>query len=54
MYKNYSQDSSKLKGCSPLQLRCNLKVNCSAIGYNSYTRPLPYILNKANTDLKQK
>ncbi len=37
MYKNNSRDSSKLKGCSPLQLFCNLKGMKPAIGYYSYT-----------------
>ena len=27
MYKNNSRDSSKFKGCSPLQLLCNLTGN---------------------------
>lgn len=37
MYKNNSRNSSKLKGCSPLQLFCNLTEKCNAIGYYSYT-----------------
>jgi len=37
MYKNNSRDSSKFKGCSPLQLSCNLTENFNAIGYYSYT-----------------
>jgi hypothetical protein len=37
MYKNNSRDSSKFKGCSPLQLSCNLTGKCHAIGYYSYT-----------------
>ena len=37
MYKNNSQNSSKFKGCSPLQLSCNLIGKCNAIGYYSYT-----------------
>jgi ribosome biogenesis GTPase len=37
MIKNNSRDSSKFKGCSPLQFHCKLKVNCSAVGYYSYT-----------------
>ena len=40
MYKNKSRDSSKFKGCSPLQLSCNLTGKCHAIGYYSYTCPL--------------
>jgi len=38
MYKNNSRDSSKFKGFSPLQLSCNLKGKCHAIGYYSYTQ----------------
>ena len=37
MYKNNSRDSSDFKGCSPLQLLCDLTVKCHAIGYYSYT-----------------
>jgi len=37
MYKNNSRDSSKLKGCSPLQLHRKLKDWSSEIGYYSYT-----------------
>jgi len=37
MYKNNSQFSSKFKGCSPLQLSCNLTGMKPAIGYYSYT-----------------
>ena len=33
MYKNNSRDSSKFKGCSPLQLHRKMKVNYSEIGY---------------------
>ena len=33
MYKNNSRNSSKFKGCSPLQLSCNLTGKCHAIGY---------------------
>ncbi len=38
MYKNNSRDSSIFKGCSPLQLSCNLIGKCNAIGYYSYTK----------------
>ena len=38
MYKNNSRASSKLKGCSPLQLSCNLTGLKPAIGYYSYTQ----------------
>jgi len=38
MYKNNSRDSSKIKGCSPLQLSCNLTGKCNAVGYYSYTK----------------
>ena len=41
MYKNNSRDSSKFKGCSSLQLSCNLKVWSSAVGYYSYTHRYP-------------
>jgi len=37
MYKNNSRNSRKFKGCSPLQLSCNLTGKCHAIGYYSYT-----------------
>ncbi len=37
MYKNNSQDSSKFKVCSPLQLYCNLTGKYPAVGYYSYT-----------------
>jgi len=37
MYKNNSRNSSNFKGCSPLQLSCNLTGMCHAIGYYSYT-----------------
>ncbi len=37
MYKNNSRFSSKFKGCSPLQLSCNLTGMKPAIGYYSYT-----------------
>ena len=38
MYKNNSRVSSKFKGCSPLQLSCNLTGKCHAVGYYSYTQ----------------
>jgi len=37
LYSNNSQNSSKFKGCRPLQLSCNLTGKCHAIGYYSYT-----------------
>jgi hypothetical protein len=40
MHKNNSQNSSKFKGCSPLQLSCNLTGKKPAIGYFSYTKTL--------------
>lgn len=46
MYKNNSRDSSKLKGCSPLHLSCNLTGTMPAIGYYFYTFPLPTRLKK--------
>ncbi len=38
MYKNNSRESSKLKGCSPLQLSCSLTGKCHEVGYYSYTQ----------------
>lgn len=38
MYKNNSRDSSKFKGCSSVQLSCNLTGKCHAVGYYSYTK----------------
>ena len=38
MYKNNSQFSSKLKGCSPLQLLCNLTGKYHTVGNYSYTK----------------
>ena len=38
MCKNNSRNSSKLKGCSPLQLSCNLTGKHHAFGYYSYTQ----------------
>ena len=37
MYKNNSLDSSKFKGCSPLQFSYNWTGLKPAIGYYSYT-----------------
>jgi hypothetical protein len=37
MYKNNSRDSSDFKGCSLLQLSCDLTGKCNAFGYYSYT-----------------
>jgi len=37
MYKNNSRDSSKFKGCCPLQFSCNLTRKYHAVGYYSYT-----------------
>ena len=37
MYKNNSRFSSKFKGCSPLQLLCNLTGMKPSNGYYSYT-----------------
>lgn len=37
MYKNNSRNSSKFKGCSPLQLHRKLKDLSSAVSYYSYT-----------------
>ena len=44
MYKNNSRDSSKFKGCSPLQLSCILTGLKPAIGYYSHTSPLANML----------
>ena len=49
MYKNNSRDSSKLKGCSPLQLSCNLTGKCHAIGYYSYTKRYRAFKKKTRT-----
>jgi len=38
MYKNNSQNSNKLMGCSSLQLSSSLTIKCHAVGYNSYTK----------------
>jgi len=38
MYKNNSRDCSKFKGCSPLQLSCNLTGKWLGIGYSFYTK----------------
>jgi len=37
MYKNNSRNNSDFRGCSPLQLFCNLTDKCHAVGYYSYT-----------------
>lgn len=39
MYENNSRDSSKIKGCSPLQLSCKLKDLSPAVGYYSFANP---------------
>lgn len=38
MYRNNSRDISKFKGCSLLQLSCNLTGKYHAVGYYSYTK----------------
>ena len=40
MYKNNSLYSSKLKGCTSLQLLCNLTEKYHTLGYYYYTHPL--------------
>ncbi len=45
MYKNNSRDSGILKGCSPLQLSCNLTGKYYAVGYYSYTHVTVYLKN---------
>ena len=52
MYKNNSRDSSKFKGCSPLQLSCNLTGKCHAVGYYSYTKRYNAFLKLLNIILK--
>ena len=47
MYKNNSQNSSNLKGCSPLQLFCNLTGKRHAIGYYTY-------MNRSHKKILQK
>jgi len=37
MYKNNSQDSSKLRGFIPLQFSCNSTGKKPEVGYYSYT-----------------
>ena len=46
MYKNNSQNSSKFKGCSPLQLHRKLKKLSFAIGYYSYTNRSASLIKK--------
>ena len=38
MHKNNSRNSSVIKGCSPLQLFCNLTGMKPEIGYYSYAK----------------
>ena len=52
MYKNNSRDSSKFKGCSPLQLFCYLTGKYHAIGYYSYTNRRCVHADQ-NTELKE-
>lgn len=44
MYENNSQYSSSFKGCSPLQLSCNLTGKCPEIGYYFYTYRCTYLM----------
>ena len=37
MHIQNRRDSSKFKGCNPLQLLCNLTANFPAIAYFAYT-----------------
>lgn len=37
MYKDNSRNCSKFKGCSSLQLLCNLTGKCDVVAYFSYT-----------------
>jgi hypothetical protein len=48
-YKNNSRDSSRFKGCNPLQLFCNLTGKCHAIGYYSYTNRYGVLKEKQTT-----
>ena len=43
MYKNNSRNSSKFKGCSPLQLSCNLTGMKPAFAYIFIAKPLACI-----------
>ena len=45
-HKHNSRDSSKSNGYSPLKLYRKLKVDCSAVGYYSYTQRWAKLKNK--------
>jgi len=51
MYKNNSRNSSKFKGCSPLQFCCNLTGKCHAVGYYSYTHRYAQYKKNSNEEL---
>jgi hypothetical protein len=53
MYKNNSRVGSKFKGCSPLQLSCNLTGKCHAVGYYSYTNRNMQVRKKKTTRFTQ-
>jgi hypothetical protein len=56
MYKNNSRNGSKYKGCSPLQLSCNLTGKCrnrllflyEPLSSNFMSRKNPFWLNSLN------
>lgn len=50
MYKNNSRNSSKFKGCSPLQLLCNLTRKFHVVGYYSYTKRCGALKETDNLD----
>ena len=54
MCKNNSRNSSKFKGCSPLQFSCNLIGMKPAIAYYSYTKRLCVISHIKKTQLNKK
>ena len=54
MYKNNSRNSSKIKGCSPLQLSYSLTGKCHAVGYYSYTYRYHTFPNQHIKSRKQK
>ncbi|RZT95672.1 hypothetical protein EV201_0296 [Ancylomarina subtilis] len=53
MYKNNSRDSSKFKGCSPLQLSRNLTGKHHAFGYYSYTHRCSTLEQTVQAQLNQ-
>ena len=47
MYIKNKRDSSDIKGCSPFEPSCKLKVFCFEIAYFSYTEPLAASLTQS-------